>query len=79
MNDDKYGVEDLVINALTNKPLEFETAFNDLIVDRIHSAIESKKIEVAKTMYGYNPEEQTDFESEQEEPDLEDQEYGEES
>jgi len=45
---------DLVIAAAQQKPLDFETAFNDLIVDRIATAINDKKIAVAQQMYGYN-------------------------
>ena len=67
--DNKYELNDLVISALDQKPLDFETAFNDLVVDRIRSAIENKKIEVAQQMYGYEPSddiEDVDFENDDE-------------
>lgn len=54
--DNKYGLEDLVVSAIEQKPLEFETAFNDLIIDRIRSAVEDKKIQIAQQMYNYDPE-----------------------
>lgn len=54
--DNKYGLEDLVVSAIEQKPLEFETAFNDLIIDRIRSAVEDKKVQIAQQMYNYDPE-----------------------
>lgn len=66
--DNKYVLDDLVTAAVVQKPLDFETAFNDLVVDRIRSAIENKKVEVAQQMYGYEPEIEYDA---VEEPELE--------
>jgi hypothetical protein len=40
--------------AAQQKPLDFEAAFNDLIVDRISNSINDKKIAIAQQMYGYN-------------------------
>lgn len=54
--DNKYDLTDLVVSAIEQKPLDFETAFNDIIVDRIRDAVESKKIAIAQQMYGYEPE-----------------------
>jgi hypothetical protein len=67
MSDYKYEMTDLVLSAAAQKPLEFEAAFNDLILDKIHTAVNDKKIAIAKQMYNY-----TDNEEE-----LEDQEHGE--
>jgi hypothetical protein len=53
----KYGIEDLISTAASQKPIEFEQAFNDLIVDRLQAAINDKKIQVAQQMYGYNADE----------------------
>jgi hypothetical protein len=67
--DNKYELNDLVVAALDQKPLDFETAFDNLVVDRIRSAIENKKIEVAQQMYGYEPSdeiEDVDFENDDE-------------
>lgn len=84
--DNKYELNDLVVAALDQKPLDFEAAFNDLVVDRIRTAVENKKIEVAQQMYGYEPPEVEDVEFENndefdavEEPDLDNSEedYGE--
>lgn len=62
--DNKVTVSDLVFSALEQKPMDFETAFNDLVVDRIRDAVEQKKIDIAQQMYGYQPE--AEFEDEQE-------------
>jgi hypothetical protein len=54
--DNKYDLTDLVVSAMEQKPLDFETAFNDIIVDRIRSAVEDKKVQIAQQMYNYEPE-----------------------
>lgn len=72
MTDNKYDISDLVVAALEQKPLDFETAFNDLIVDRIATRINDEKINIARQMYNYNEEEESnsdedlDFNSEEE-------------
>lgn len=76
MTDNKYEMNDLVIAALEQKPTDFEAAFNDLIIDRISTAIEDKKIAIAQQMYGYNSE--VDYED-QELENSEEEDYGEES
>jgi hypothetical protein len=64
--DNKYDLSDLVVSAIEQKPLDFETAFNDLIIDRIRGAVEDKKIAIAQQMYNYNPEDVADAETEEE-------------
>lgn len=76
--DNKYDVSDLVVSALEQRPLDFENAFNDLIVDRIRGAIEDKKIAIAKQMYGYDPEEENDDAETEEDSNIEDNEDAEE-
>ena len=65
-DNNKYDMTDLVVSAITQKPLDFETAFDNLVVDRLHSAIEDKKIEIARQMYGYQPENDSETDQEQE-------------
>lgn len=60
--DNKYGINDLISAAVLQKPLEFETAFADLVTDRIRTAVENKKIEVAQQLYNYEPEAENDDE-----------------
>ena len=67
-------MSDLVSAAAAQKPLDFETAFNDLIVDRIATAINDKKISVAQQMYGYTTDNE---ETEEPEEELEDNQDGE--
>lgn len=64
--DNKYDLSDLVVSAIEQRPLDFETAFNDLIVDRIRGAVEDKKIAIAQQMYNYSPEDVADAETEEE-------------
>lgn len=53
MDDNKYTLNDLVFSAISQKPEEFSQAFNDLMIDRIQSAVEDKKQEIAQ--YIFNP------------------------
>lgn len=77
IEDNKYDLENLVVAALEQKPTDFEAAFNDLIVGRISTAIENKKVEIAQQMYGYEPEQ--DYEEESELENSEEEDYGEET
>lgn len=63
--DNKYDLSDLVVSAIEQKPLDFETAFNDIIIDRIRGAVEDKKIAIAQQMYNYSPEDVADAETEE--------------
>lgn len=55
MTDNKYDLEDLVIAASEQKPIEFEAAFDELVLDRIRTAVEDKKVQIAQQMYNYEP------------------------
>lgn len=50
-DSDKYTVQDLISNAADQQPIEFENAFNSLVVDRIRSAVENRKQEIATSMF----------------------------
>lgn len=52
---DKYELNDLISSAAMQEPLEFQNAFHDLVVDRIRTAVENKKVEIAQQMYNYEP------------------------
>ena len=65
--DNKYDLSDLIVSAIEQKPLDFENAFNDLVVDRIRDAVEQKKIDIAQQMYGYEPEEEEELDVEESE------------
>lgn len=66
--ENKYGLEDLVTAAVMQQPVEFQNAFDDLVLGRIKSAVEDRKIEIAQTLYNRPPE---DFET-----DVNDDEFG---
>jgi hypothetical protein len=55
MENDKYELTDLVASAVEQKATDFSDAFNSLVLDRIHAAVENKKIDIAQQMYGYEP------------------------
>ena len=69
---DNETMQDLIIHAYDQKPLEFQSSFNDLIADRIVKAVDIKKIEVAQSMFSDQPAGE-DYESES---DQEEQENG---
>jgi hypothetical protein len=54
MTEYKYELEDLISATVAAKPLDFEQAFNSLIVDRLQDAVHDKKIQIAQQMYGDN-------------------------
>ena len=60
--ENPYTVQDLISLSYEQKPVEFQGAFNSLITDKIASAIDSRKLEVAQTMF--NPNDQEDYEVE---------------
>lgn len=55
---DKYGIHDLIISAAEQKPLDFQAAFDELMVDRIRDSVEDRKIQIAHQMYNGAEEEQ---------------------
>ena len=63
--ENKYTIDDLIVSSLQQKPLEFSSAFNSLMVDRLQSAIDNKKNEIAQTMYAPVAVEEPSFESEE--------------
>lgn len=48
----QYSVQDLISTAYDQKPVDFETAFSALIVDRLAAAVDDKKVSVAQAMFG---------------------------
>ena len=51
IENDKYDVTDLIAAAAEQKPDEFSDAFNSLILDRLSTAVETRKQEIAATMF----------------------------
>ena len=50
-DNNKYDIQSLVVSALEQKPDEFAQGFNSLMVDRLNSAIELRKNEIAQSMF----------------------------
>lgn len=61
--ENKYDLQDMINSAAMQEPLEFQNAFTDQLLDRIRTAVENKKVEVAQQFYNYEPPE--DIESEE--------------
>jgi len=58
--ENKYELGDMLNAAALQQPVEFQNAFNDILLDRINTAVENRKIEIAQTLYNKPPE---DFET----------------
>jgi hypothetical protein len=52
MSDPKYTTMMALHQALHQKPVEFENTINGLLADRIQNAVEKKREEVAKSVFG---------------------------
>lgn len=50
-NNDKYDITDLISTAIDQKPTEFTDTFNSLILDRLRTAVDNRKQEIAATMF----------------------------
>jgi Mg/Co/Ni transporter MgtE len=64
---DDENVKSIVNSAISDNPVEMKNAFYNAINDRIFSAIEQRKQEIAKNLIGYNEddsEEDTDTDME---------------
>jgi hypothetical protein len=51
MTDIEYRVADLINFSSNQKPLEFSSAFEYVLKDKLASAIETKKTEIAQTLF----------------------------
>ena len=68
---DNETVQDLIIHAYDQKPLEFQDTFANLIADRLVQAIDVKKIEVSQSMFSDQPASE-DYESDLDQEEQED-------
>jgi hypothetical protein len=75
MTEIEAQVADLIKFSSNQKPIDFEDAFKAVLRDRVASAIEDKKQEIAMNMFGNPSDNETDVEIETDE--VEDQEDGE--
>lgn len=51
-DDNKYTLDDIIDFSSGQQPIQVKAAVDQLMLAKIHSAIEDKKIEVAKQMFG---------------------------
>lgn len=58
--------KELLVHTLNQKPSEFTDVFNDLLLNKIQTAVANKKVEVAQNMF--NPTEPDYEEVEDEQP-----------
>ena len=54
--DDKYSIRDLIGFGIEQKPIEFASAFDSLIADRISAAVDDRKQQLAQTVFSAGPE-----------------------
>ena len=52
-DNDKYELTDLISTALDQKPTEFADTFNSLVLDRLRDAVETRKQEIATSMFNH--------------------------
>jgi len=51
MAEIEYTLADLVKFSSEKKPTEFNSAFNSLMAGRVQAEVESRKLEIAQTMF----------------------------
>jgi hypothetical protein len=76
MTEIEARVADLIKFSSNQKPIDFEDAFKAVLQDRVASAIEGKKQQMAMNMFG-NPSDDYETEEDLETDEVEDQEDGE--
>jgi len=62
--ENEVSVQDLISLSYEQKPIEFQQAFNDLLSDRIASAVSARKVEIASSLYSGETDEYDDEEEE---------------
>ena len=73
----EFKVNDLIALSYGQQPIDFEQAFDSLITDRLAQAVETRKTEIAQSMFkGPEPEDDEDEKWDDDQEEL-DQEQGE--
>ena len=66
MAEIEYTLSDLIKFSSEQKPIEFGAAFNSLLASKIEAEIDSRKIEIAQTMFNnHDDSENQDYEQEE--------------
>lgn len=72
-DENKYTIQDLINFSADQKPIEFADAFKDVIADRLAAAVDTRKFELASSLYNGrdddDDQEELDFEDEDENDD----------
>ena len=74
MTEIEYRLADLINFSSSQKPVEFADAFKSIITDRISSAIEAQKANIAKSIFNDGPEDEDDDDFFDDEDDFESEE-----
>jgi len=75
--DNEYNITDLISLSFDQKPVDFQNAFNSVMSNKISSAIDDKKLEVAQTMFNNYSDEFEDDQKDQEQDASEEENNGE--
>jgi hypothetical protein len=63
--ENEVSVQDLISTSYEQKPLDFQNAFDSLMVSRIAAAVDNRKMEIAQSLFNDQPASE-DYELEQE-------------
>lgn len=69
MADRQFTIADMIGAVNQESPSDFQAAFHSLVVDKIHDAINAKKIEIAQNYFNYEDESEEEVETEEENSD----------
>lgn len=67
---EKLTIADIIKGAFEGKPSDTQTAFNSAIQDKMAAAIDSKRYEIAQSMYGDPENSEVDADDDYEDTDL---------
>lgn len=75
-DNNKYNIDDVIDYSTEQKPVDVQAAVDALMLQKAHAAIEAKKIEVAKQMFGgaIDPDDDINYNEDDWEEDQEDME-----
>jgi len=67
MSDTEYTVGDLIKLSLDQKAVDFENTFGSIILDKIATAVDDRKLELAQSLFRDPDEEDTEEDAEESE------------
>jgi hypothetical protein len=69
--ENEVSVQDLISLSYEQKPIEFQQAFDTLVADKIATAVNDKKMEIANSLFNNQPASE-DYESESDQEETQD-------